>query len=79
VVGAWIGAVENLMVFAGGVDGRGAGQLGLGRIAAVAGGRRHRRWRHVVEEAVVFVEIDDQDRLAPAVGIGSQASSTRAM
>ena len=69
---ACVGAVEHVMVFAGGGDGRCTGQLRLRGVGVVARVRRDRRRRHVVEEAVVLVEVDEQDRLAPAVGVGGQ-------
>src|SRR5204862_5939188 len=53
------------VVFAGGVDGGGAGQ----RLADA--GRRSGR-RDVVEEAVVLVEHDEQDRAAPDLGVCGQ-------
>ena len=58
-------ARDNLVVFAARVHRRGAGQRA--RIARGRGGRRH-----VVEEAVVLVEHQQQHRAAPDLWIGGQ-------
>ncbi|MNQ46653.1 hypothetical protein D3C85_604750 [compost metagenome] len=59
-------ARDVLVVFAAGVGRGGSGQFARGAA------RWRRRWRHVVEETVVFVEHQQQDGLAPDLGIRRQ-------
>ena len=65
-------ADEHLVVLAGGVHRRGAGEHGLRWRRAPAQVRRRGWGRHVVEEAVVLVEVQDQHGLGPDVRVRGQ-------